>query len=92
MASGVGAEPDMTEHRKPRDHETEGSTVKNGDENIGETPRNHGSKIEKVQSEHKEEAKKPSKLMEMWGKLGLDMGTVLMMFKYVLQTFNEEFG
>lgn len=26
-------------------------------------------------------SKKPSKLMELWGKIGLDVGTALMMFK-----------
>jgi hypothetical protein len=92
MADDVGAEPDMTEHRKPRDHEIEGVTVKDGDKNIGETSSSHGSKAKKVQSGQKEEEKKPSKLKETWGKLGLDMGTVLMMFKYVWGTDIEHFG
>jgi hypothetical protein len=84
MADGVGAEPDVTEHRKPRDHENGGSTAQDGDGKQGETSSNHGAKAEKVQTgQEEEEEKKPSKSKELWGKLGLDMGTVLMMFKYV---------
>lgn len=48
----------------------------------------HDSKVDKVktgdQAEKKEvaaEVKKPSKLKMMWGKLDLDMGTLMMMFK-----------
>lgn len=33
-----------------------------------------------------EEKEKPSKVKELRGKLGLDMGTVMMMFKWVLRT------
>ncbi|KAK0128695.1 hypothetical protein ONS95_000651, partial [Cadophora gregata] len=43
-----------------------------------------GSKTEKVSSGDKiveEKKKQPSKVKELWGKLGLDMGTVMMMFK-----------
>lgn len=41
-----------------------------------------GSKSEKVSTGHNvEEKRRPSKVKELWGKLGLDMGTVMMMFK-----------
>jgi hypothetical protein len=83
MAGDVVAEPDMTEQRKPRDPETGGLTAQSGDERIAETSSNHGPKAEKVETGQKEEEKKASKLKEVWGKLGLDMGTILMMFKYV---------
>jgi hypothetical protein len=92
MADAVGAGPNVTEHRKPRDPETEGSTEKNSDENIGEASSNHGSKVERVQNGEEKEEKKPSKWKEIWGKLGLDMGTVLMMFKYIQQFDTEKFG
>ena len=43
-------------------------------------PSSNGSNHEKVQTGKKEEPK-PSKLKQTWGKLGLDLGTCLMMFK-----------
>jgi hypothetical protein len=97
MADDAAVEPDMTEHRKPRDRETESPTVKEGDEKIDELPSNHGSNAENVRSGEKEEKQaveeeKPSKVKEMWGRLGLDMGTVMMMFKYVWPIYIEEFG
>lgn len=83
MAGDVGAEPEVTVRRKPRDPETGGSTAQSGDERIAETSSNHGPKAEKAETGPKEEEKKASKLKKAWAKLGLDMGTVLMMFKYV---------
>jgi len=55
-----------------------------GENTITEPLSSHGSKAEKVQSaKPKQEGTKakPSKLKEMWAKIGLDMATVLMMFK-----------
>ena len=89
MADNAGVEPGMTEHRNPRDHEIEAPTVKEGDEKIEKQSSNHGSNAENVRSGEKEEKKKEE---EMWGKLGLDMGTVMMMFKYVWPIYIEEFG
>ena len=87
FADDAEMEPDTTEHRKPRDHGIEDSTVKDGDGKVEEETSNQGSDAEKVQSGEKEEKKadeqKPSKLKEIWAKLGLDIGTVMMMFKYV---------
>ncbi|CZS95803.1 uncharacterized protein RAG0_05328 [Rhynchosporium agropyri] len=41
-----------------------------------------GSNLEQnATSDKAEEKKKPSKVKALWGKLGLDMGTVMMMFK-----------
>ena len=82
----MGATPEMTEQRKPRDNVSEGSTSKDAIEKKEEASSHHGSKAEKVgrgQSGQKVEEKKPeqSKLKVLWGKLGLDMATVLMMFK-----------
>ena len=89
MADNAEMEPDMTEHRKPRDHGIEDSTVKDGDGKVEEQTSNQGSDAEKVQSgeevakkgDEKENKKKPSKLKDTWAKLGLDLGTVMMMFK-----------
>jgi hypothetical protein len=89
MADDAGAEPDVTEYRKPREQEIEGSPAKDGDGKVGEEASVQGSNAERVQSREKKEKddeKKPSKLKEMWGKLELDMGTVMMMFKYVWTT------
>jgi hypothetical protein len=87
MADPAGLEPDVTEQRKARDPEVGGSTANDENNKIEDEPSVHGSNPEKVQSRGKEEKiveeKKPSKLHEMFGKLGLDMGTALMMFKYV---------
>ncbi|KAE9372370.1 hypothetical protein N431DRAFT_339051 [Stipitochalara longipes BDJ] len=57
--------------------------MKDSDEKIEGEPANQGSSAERVQSEEneKKEEKKPSKLKEIWAKLGLDIGTVMMMFK-----------
>jgi hypothetical protein len=84
-------QPDLTDGRKDRDIEArdetrkeELGTVQNGENKSSEPSSSRGSKAEKVQSaKQKEEGAraKPSKLKEMWAKIGLDMGTVLMMFK-----------
>jgi hypothetical protein len=88
MANDKGAEPDLAEqHRMPRDHEDGASVMKDEDENIGGQGNSQGPNGEHMpggdSEKQKEEEKKPSKLKEMWGKLGLDMGTAMMMFKYV---------
>jgi hypothetical protein len=44
----------------------------------------NGSNAENAQTEMKEDEKpKPSKLKELWAKLGLDAGTLVMMIKLV---------
>lgn len=87
MADDVGVEPDMIEHRKSRDHEVGDSTAKDGDMRIEDELSVHGSNTKRVQSAEKAEKKseeiKPSKMKRILGNLGLDAGTVLMMFKYV---------
>lgn len=89
-------QPAVAENRNPRDEakrvQDERSTDGNGSDGHGvlndqdaKGPEVHspaGSKSEKVSTGEKEtEKKKPSKVKELWGKLGLDMGTVMMMFK-----------
>jgi hypothetical protein len=83
-------QPDSPDGRKDRDIEAvyetrkeELGTVQNAENKSSGPSSSRGSKAEKVQSaKQKEGAKaKPSKLKEMWAKIGLDMGTVLMMFK-----------
>ena len=90
------ARPEVAENRIPRDEaksvQDERSTDGNGSDGRGvlngqdakglEIHSPAGSKAEKVSTGDKEtEKKKPSKVKELWGKLGLDMGTVMMMFK-----------
>lgn len=88
MANDKEVEPDLAEqHRMPRDHESGAPAMKDDDEKIGGQGNSQGPKGEHVPTgdseKQREEEKKPSKLKEMWGKLGLDMGTAMMMFKYV---------
>jgi hypothetical protein len=96
MADDAGLEPDASKHRKRRDHEVGGSTVEDGTGKVEEEASNQRSNAERAGSraneERQAEEKKPSKLQEMWGKLGLDMGTVMMMFKYVLPICVGLFG
>ena len=87
--AGASTEPDVTENRKPRDPEIEHSPVK--DVNGKAEEEVQGSNTERVQSA-KIVVKKPSKIKEMWGKLELDMGTVMMMFKYVWPISIREIG
>ncbi|KAH8790225.1 hypothetical protein BGZ57DRAFT_57541 [Hyaloscypha finlandica] len=81
--AGASTESDVTENRKPRDPEIEHSPVKGVNGKVEEEVQ--GSNTERVQSSKivvkKDDEKKPSKIKEMWGKLELDMGTVMMMFK-----------
>ena len=96
MADDAGAEPAVTKTRKPQDQEIEASPVKDDDRKVEEEVSNQGSNTERAQSreneEKKDDEKKPSKLKEMWGKLGLDMGTVMMMFKYVWPSHKDALG
>ena len=64
-----------------RDGDEEQTIGKDGDEKPAALSSSNGSKAEKAQTGKKEEKAKPSKFKEMWGKLGLDLGTCLMMFK-----------
>jgi hypothetical protein len=84
----------VTENRKPRDPEIEHSPVKDVNGKVEEEVQ--GSNTERVQSAKivvkKDDEKKPSKIKEMWGKLELDMGTVMMMFKYVWPISIREIG
>ncbi len=88
MANDEDVEPDLAEqHRILRDHESGAPAMEADDEKIGglgNSPGPDGKRVLSGDSEKKrEEEKKPSKLKEMWGRLGLDMGTAMMMFKYV---------
>ena len=52
---------------------------------VGDKLSNRGkgqTEIGNEEEEEEEEEEKPSKLKEMWGKLGLDAPTLMMMFKY----------
>jgi hypothetical protein len=65
----------------PKDGDEEQTIGKEGGEKAAALSSSSGSKADKVQTGKKEENPKPSKFKEMWGKVGLDVGTSLMMFK-----------
>ncbi|TAQ84624.1 hypothetical protein B7494_g7055 [Chlorociboria aeruginascens] len=83
MATGAIVE----NNRKARDEVTENETTGGGELKIGEERNSQGDGDTATKSRlgtKREEdlAKpKPSKIKAVWGKLGLDMGTVMMMFK-----------
>lgn len=83
MADDV--EADSTDNRKAGVQHAGDEAAADAEENPVSS--SNGSKPEKVESgevvEEEEEIPKPSKLKELWAKLGLDPGTLLMMFKFV---------
>ena len=90
MADAVEIEPGLTDNKKateqePATSEQESANTigKNLEEKHEEPTSSGGSRAEEAQTA-KEDELKPSKLKELWGKLGLDLITVLMMFKSVL--------
>lgn len=84
MADAVGVEPKLTDNKKAREHDPEDDDIEAVKEKHTEPASPNGSKVEKVETAKKEEEKpKPSKFKELWGKIGLDAGTLLMMFKWV---------
>jgi hypothetical protein len=80
MADAVEVDPELTESRKVRAQDPEDDEVKDVEEKHTEPTSTNGSKVEKVETSTKEKPK-PSKLKELWGKIGLDTRTLLMMFK-----------
>jgi hypothetical protein len=87
MAQVTANEPDLGETRETRNGEVGQGEAKNGDGKAEKVLSSHGSKAGNVQTGQKEDDAKekpsPSKFKQMFGKLGLDMGTVMMMFKLV---------
>jgi hypothetical protein len=88
MAQVTANESDLGGTREARNGEVGQGTVKNGNGKTEKVSSSHGSKAENVQTgqkgdDAKEEKPSPSKFKQMFGKLGLDMGTVMMMFKLV---------
>ena len=98
MVEAAEVASELTENKKygdigpANDHQsanpdTEGEHVEG---NHAEPTSSNGSKVEKAQTAKEtakeEEKSKPSRIKEIWGKFGLDIGTVMMMFKWVLPT------
>jgi hypothetical protein len=86
MAQVAANEPGLREARDTRNGDIQQGPVKDGERKAAELSSNHKSKAEMVQTgqkenDAKEEKPSPSKFKQMFGKLGLDMGTVMMMFK-----------
>lgn len=85
---------DLVDSRKHRDEDGDENGVLNGEEpkgkskEIDEDVLGNGDakpvgKETKDAKEEEKSPKKPSKLKVLWGKVGLDVGTVMMMFKSV---------
>lgn len=70
-------------HTEKRDEDSP-NLAAGGGENEGKPVADGISKKGTGQTEIKNEEQKPSKLKEIWGKLGLDVPTLMMMFKYDL--------
>jgi hypothetical protein len=84
MADAVDVEPEFTDNRKARAQDPTDDDVKDVEEKLTEPTNFNGSKVEKIETVKIEEEKpKPSRIKELWGKIGLDVGTLLMMFKWV---------
>jgi len=78
MADPVDANAD---NRKLRKEETENGASKNEGGKATEFSSSNASHPDKGGDGKKKEGK-PSKFKEIWAKIGLDMGTVMMMFKW----------
>jgi hypothetical protein len=82
MADAVEVEPEMTDNRKAKEDDATDKYNKDVEDDHTEPTTSNGSKVEKVRTAKTEEEKpKPSKFNELWGKFGLDIGTLMMMFK-----------
>lgn len=83
MADAADVEPEVPEQRRTRNPANGGDGEKDEVQKVADESSSHGAKTENVAAREnaEEEKKKPSKLKEMWGKLGLDIGTLMMMFK-----------
>lgn len=76
-------------HTEKRDEASPDLATEGGEDEAG--PISDGvSKRGTAQTEVKGKEKKPSKLKGIWGKLGLDAPTLMMMFKYDLDPFSTE--
>lgn len=82
MAQVIGSQP-LNDHRKDRENDGRDNGVLGQGGQPPELLGNHQPKDENVKNGNlgAEMPKKPSKLKAAWGKIGLDMGTALMMFK-----------
>lgn len=83
MADAADIEPEVPEQRTTRKLANAGEGEKDEVQKVADESSVHDSKTENVAAGESagEEKKKSSKLKEMWGKLGLDVGTLMMMFK-----------
>lgn len=82
MASGANQQLEMN---KPREKVNGDGFFEDGNGKANDGPdlsSSNGSKGQTDKVEEKPEEKpKPSKAKEIWGKIGLDAGTLVMMFK-----------
>jgi hypothetical protein len=85
MAATPVAKP-LSEHQIVQDDENAENDILSGGGNSSDFATRQGSKAEGVKTGEQlrpenEKPKDPSKIGAIWGKLDLDLGTVLMMFK-----------
>ncbi len=73
--------PDNREFRNMEREEQDGNAKSEDHKVLGSQYTPSDSKNEKFNKGVKDEEKKSSKLKELWGKLRLDLGTLLMMLK-----------
>lgn len=79
-------EPELAGGRKVRDQENVGGAPQDGTEQAANLSGSPGSSPENAKTgqqgfENEDEKPKRPKLKQLWDKLGLDAGTVMMMFK-----------
>lgn len=82
MAGAVNSEQ-LSNDRKDRENGNGERGIENQEAENPDLLSSHGSKAGNVNGGEadEEKPKKPSKLKEIWSKIGLDIGTVMMMFK-----------
>lgn len=83
---GTGLRRENTASGLSRDT-SEGSRVQTEGREAGNDGQKAAQTLEKDKA-GEDVPKKTSKLKELWAKVGLDMGTAMMMLKYVVRTFN----
>ena len=84
MADALNVESESAGNRNARAQKPDEGEAQDIEEDQRVPISSSGVEAEKVRTAKKpEEEPKPSKLKEFWGKLGLDPGTLMMMFKWV---------
>ena len=92
MAEAVATEPGSSNGREAREREDKSPDIEDSEPKAPDAPvpnTSHDPSNEKAVEDSAEEKPKSSKLNQIWGKIGLDLPTVMMMFKYEGPEFLE---